>query len=350
MMHFGADELRRDGHQVSLLFREQLALDCPFVLRRFLAPLRTLQWIRRHRGEFDVVELHEPLAAPYALARRRDRSLPALIVLSHGLEERSLTASIAYHRHKRLPFPLQRRLFPLSIVWQAQYAVRHADHVLCCNQDDIDFLVSEGVPAARLSRNINAVSDTYLSLARPQGEDRSGWLFLGSWLTRKGTMDLVPAMTAVLRRHRQWRFTAAGTGCDVPVVTRQFPEDVRSQIDVLPHIDTDDALAALCRSHAVCVLPSYFEGQPLVIFEAGAAEMAIVTTNICGMKDFVHDGESGRLVPVGDPAALERALDEAVLHAGDWGPRARAGVITGHTWRHAADRLLEAYRSASRAR
>lgn len=345
MMHFGADALRRDGHDVSLLLREQIALDCPFVLRRFLVPWRVLRRIYQRREQFDVVEIHEPLAAPYAAARRRDRSLPPLVVLSHGLEERALTASISYHQKKRLAFALHRRLFPLSTIWQARYAVRHADHVLCCNQDDIDFLVSEGVPKERLSRNINGVSDSFLEQARPRGEGRDGWLFVGSWIVRKGTLDLVPAMTRVLRRHTNSRFTAIGTGCDADVVTGAFPADVRDRVRAVRRVD-DDALAAECRAHVVFVLPSMFEGQPLSMFEAAAAEMAIVTTKICGMKDFIRDGENGRLVPVGDPEALERALETATAEAPVLGPRARADAMAGHTWRHAANRLVDAYRKA----
>jgi glycosyltransferase involved in cell wall biosynthesis len=37
-------------------------------------------------------------------------------------------------------------------------------------------------------------------------------------------------------------------------------------------------------------LPSYFEGQPLTMLEAAAMGLAILTTNICGMADFIENG------------------------------------------------------------
>lgn len=346
LMHFGADELRAEGHTVTLLFREQLPLNVPFAWRRFLAPRRAAAWIIERRHEFDVVEMHEPLAAPYARARARDRSLPPLVVLSHGLEEQGHKATIEYFRQKGRPLSFKRRLFPMSIVWQAAFAARHADHMLCSNQDDIDYLVTKGVSRAKLSRHLNGVTDAFLELAKPQGEERSGWLFVGSWLERKGTLDLVPAMTSLLRKHRDWHFTAAGIGRDATEVTTQFPEDVQSQLRVLPDVTSDSALAALFRMHAVFVLPSVYEGQPLVMFEAAAAEMAVVTTNVCGMKDFIRPGENGRLVPVGDPQALEQALEASMTDVATLGPQARADVLSGHTWHHSAARLLEAYRAA----
>jgi glycosyltransferase involved in cell wall biosynthesis len=332
-----------------LLFSDGIALDCPLVLRRFLAPYRVLRWIHARRDQFDVVELHEPLAAPYAFARRWIRSLPPLVVLSHGLEERGHLATLDYRRAKKLPVPLSRRLLPFSVVWQARYAVRHANHVLCCNQDDIAFLIDQGIPANRVSCNVNAVSESFLAAAAPRGESRLGWLFIGSWIMRKGTLDLVPAMSAVLRRHRTWHFTIAGTGGDtawVNAIVQAFSDDVRDQVRPIPQITDDEMLAGICRSHAVFVLPSFYEGQPLVILEAGAAEMAIVTTNVSGMKDFIRDGDNGRLVPVGDPAALERTLERAMDEAPRLGPQARADVQAGHLWRHAAQRLLDAYRRA----
>lgn len=346
LMHFGADELRAAGHTVSFLFREQLALDVPFAIRRFLAPRRAAAWIIQRRHEFDVVEVHEPLAAPYARARARDRSLPPLVVLSHGLEEQGHRATIEYFRQKGQPLSLKRRWSPMSIVWQAAFAARHADHMLCSNQDDIEYLVSKGVPRARLSRHVNGVTDAFLDLAKPQGDERSGWLFVGSWIERKGILDLVPAMTSLLRRHRDWHFTAAGIGRDATVVTTAFPDDVQSQLRVLPDVTSDSALSALFRMHAVFVLPSIYEGQPLVLFEAASAEMAIVTTNVCGMKDFIRTGENGRLIPVGDPQALEQALEASMPDVATLGPQARADVLSGHTWRHSAARLLEAYRAA----
>jgi glycosyltransferase involved in cell wall biosynthesis len=39
-----------------------------------------------------------------------------------------------------------------------------------------------------------------------------------------------------------------------------------------------------------------------------AAELPVVATDIRGVREVVVDGETGRLVPVGDPAALANAM------------------------------------------
>jgi glycosyltransferase involved in cell wall biosynthesis len=50
------------------------------------------------------------------------------------------------------------------------------------------------------------------------------------------------------------------------------------------------------------------EGMPNVVLEAAAAARAIVATDAGGTREIVADGETGILVPVGDDAALGRAL------------------------------------------
>lgn len=58
-----------------------------------------------------------------------------------------------------------------------------------------------------------------------------------------------------------------------------------------------------------------FEGQPLVLLEAMAAGLAIVSTQHRGIPDTVRQGEEGLLVPPGDVAALARALDRLATDA-----------------------------------
>ena len=60
----------------------------------------------------------------------------------------------------------------------------------------------------------------------------------------------------------------------------------------------------------VVVLPSYREGLPKVVLEAGATGRAVVTTDAPGCRDAVVDGETGYLVPVRDSATLAERIGE----------------------------------------
>jgi glycosyltransferase involved in cell wall biosynthesis len=60
----------------------------------------------------------------------------------------------------------------------------------------------------------------------------------------------------------------------------------------------------------VFVLPSRFEGFPLVLVEAMLAALPVVATDVGSVSESVVDGETGLLVPAEDAAALARAIRE----------------------------------------
>ena len=67
------------------------------------------------------------------------------------------------------------------------------------------------------------------------------------------------------------------------------------------------------------VMASFAEGVPVVLMEAMAAGVPVVSTRIAGVPELVEDGASGFLVPPGEPRAVaEKAallLDDAELRS-----------------------------------
>lgn len=80
----------------------------------------------------------------------------------------------------------------------------------------------------------------------------------------------------------------------------------------------------------VFVLPSFAEGVPVVLMEAMASQVPVLTTRITGVPELVEDGVSGRLVPPGDVSAFTDALDALLLDADlrqAYGAAGRAKVL-----------------------
>src|SRR5579859_361174 len=83
----------------------------------------------------------------------------------------------------------------------------------------------------------------------------------------------------------------------------------------------------------VFVLPSRYEGLPNALLEAMAAGLPCVATRVSGNEDVIVDGESGLLVPPGDPVALADALAHVLTQP------AQARVLG----RAARDRIVRYY-------
>jgi glycosyltransferase involved in cell wall biosynthesis len=307
--------------------------------------------LQRQGRQYDIIEIHEPLAAASCFLRPFLKGFPPIVVFSHGLEETSRLADLRYLRQKGQPISLKKRYSPLSVVLQAMYGIRHSQQVICLSTQDSQHLMQSGVPEKRVAQIHNGIEDDLLTAGASaiETEQRSGILFVGSWLVRKGILDLAPAMTQVLRRHPDLRFTVAGSGVDEKSVKRDFAPEVHDQIDVIPKFSGNAKLIELYKRHSIFVLPSYFEGQPLVMIEAAAFGMAIVTTNVCGMADFIENDTNGLLINVGDEANLIDRLEKLIADPSlinRLGGAARK-TAQSYTWFAAAEQLLGAYQRAA---
>jgi glycosyltransferase involved in cell wall biosynthesis len=312
------------------------------------------------RGEApDIVDVHEPLGAPYALVRRlTGRRLPPMVAHSQGLEELGWRAQKARWRLRGVRGPLKSRvLVPVTLIAQAKIATRLADGVFVVSSQDRDHLLEKGMSAGRVHRVDNGVEKDLLTLRRPPPADDGSvlLLFVGTWIDRKGTPELVQAFARLCAHHPGVRLAVAGTGVPAAEVLSSVPESVREKVEVHEFVARHELRHLLGRAD-VFVLPSWFEGMPLSLLEAAAAGLPIVATDTCGIRDVLRpidpDRDGGRLVPPNDGAALHVALDELVRDATvrrELGVRARARAHA-FTWAGSADALEHVYLASLDAR
>jgi glycosyltransferase involved in cell wall biosynthesis len=80
----------------------------------------------------------------------------------------------------------------------------------------------------------------------------------------------------------------------------------------------------------VFCLPSRNEGCPNVILEALASGKPVVASRVGGIPELLTEGANGYLVPPEDPAALARALDQALART--WDPAALRASVQFLSW------------------
>lgn len=130
---------------------------------------------------------------------------------------------------------------------------------------------------------------------------------VASLIARKRTRDLVSAVGRLRERHPGIRVAVVGEGPLLDELRAQAAAlGVGERIDFLGFDDRVDRLLVNAR---VFALTSEFEGLPVAMLEAMAAGVPPVVTAVGEIPGFVHDGETGFVVPVGDVEALAAALD-----------------------------------------
>lgn len=158
-------------------------------------------------------------------------------------------------------------------------------------------------------------------------------LFVGRLAAVKGAPLLLDAMAALARRHADARLTFVGDGPDRAALERRVDAaGLRDRVTFTGYLDPAGVAARLREADAL-VLPSFAEGVPVVLMEAMATAIPVVTTRIAGIPELVEDGVSGLVVPPGDVAALTGALERLAADH-DLGVRlGRAGretVVAGY--------------------
>ena len=130
-------------------------------------------------------------------------------------------------------------------------------------------------------------------------------------LTRQKDFHTLIRAFAEVRRGRPARLIILGEGEDRPGL-----ETLIRQLDLADEVALpgfrDDAMAFMAGS-ALFVLSSAWEGLPTVLIEALAAGTPVVSTDCpSGPREILQNGRLGALVPVGDAAALARAMVQAL--------------------------------------
>ena len=138
------------------------------------------------------------------------------------------------------------------------------------------------------------------------------FIFVGRVVRDKGINELVHAFSRLHKLYPDTRLLLVGPSEDnldpiLPETRKMIEEEeaiisVGSQKDVRPYYEESDVL----------VFPSYREGFPNVVLEAGAMELPSIVTDINGSREIIKDGVNGVIVPPRETDALFEAMEDMV--------------------------------------
>lgn len=141
------------------------------------------------------------------------------------------------------------------------------------------------------------------------------FIFVGRIVGDKGVNELVEAFIRLNREYSDIRLTLVGqyeSELDpVKPETLKLIED-SCCIDACGPKYGDDLLIEYKKSDCF-VMPSYREGFPNTVMEAGAMGLPSIVTDINGSREIVLHGENGLIVPPKDAEALYNAMKQILL-------------------------------------
>jgi glycosyltransferase involved in cell wall biosynthesis len=137
-------------------------------------------------------------------------------------------------------------------------------------------------------------------------------LVVGRLRIRKGVDVLRAALPERRRRHPGARLLIAGDGEHRPALERAAADRGLSGAVTFLGRASAGQVRGLLRGAVALVVPSIYEGMPLVVLEAMEEGVPVVASRVSGIPEVVENGCTGWTVPPEDPASLAAALVEVL--------------------------------------
>lgn len=189
-----------------------------------------------------------------------------------------------------------------------QRAFSAARGLITWSQWTKDSLIADyGVPADKIHVIAPGVDiaawDAARALRKPRSsESPLNLLFVGGDFVRKGGDTLLAAFERLPKPIRQ--------KAHLHLVTQAT--DITPQANITVHngvTPNSERLRTLFAEADLFVFPTRADCLPQAVLEALAASLPVITTAVGALPEVVLENETGKLVPVGDEAALTAALE-----------------------------------------
>jgi glycosyltransferase involved in cell wall biosynthesis len=314
--HLDAGPTWRGGQQqVFLLMRGLARLGCrplliapdgPLAARVRALGIEVAPW--RPRGDLD-------LPAAFTAASHLRRHAPDLV---HAHDARSHAVGWLAARLARVPALVVSRRTAFAAATHPASRLKYAlpvDRYLAVSASVRDALRAAHIPDDRIrvipsGIELDGPPDAD-SLRRASGLDENILLVgvVASLTREKGQDVAIEALGRLANRHAV-HLALIGEGPERDALRARAEQ--RGALARVHFTGFRADARALLRQLDLCLVPSRIEGLGTAALEAQAEGVAVIASRAGGLPEVVRDGETGRLVPPGDPAALATAIGDAL--------------------------------------
>jgi glycosyltransferase involved in cell wall biosynthesis len=262
-----------------------------------------------------------------------------------------------------VPLVIRTEHLPFVCTDQTEHAryieiMRKVDKIVCVSNEVRDSFLRAGLSPKLVTVIRNGTPMRPLRSDRDQIRSSLGFgpgekilLTVARYTEQKDYATLLDAVPTVLAWEPQARFIWVGTGpLEKAISEAVYQKHLNPNVRLLgERRDVPDLMLAA----DAFVLPSRFEGLPLVVLEAMAVGLPVVATRVCGTAEAVRHRVTGLLVEPAQSAAFASALIEVLMKpewASQMGVRGRARAKQSFSADRMARETLALYNALWRER
>ncbi len=299
-----------------------------------------LSLLFRRWSDFDVVHMHGNLSG--LLVSIVNQQLPLVFTVHNPTPWMCAYKSPYEQKFREAAY----KLVDVNVL-------RQVDHIIAVNESLKDEIVSKwDIPGSKVTVVPNGVDtrifcpDTSrVAKLRMKYQIKGEYcLFVGQLRSRKGGDYLLKAFSDI--NDKRIKCVIVGDGPERGRLVRLTHNlKLDNKVIFTGAVPFED-LTGLYAGAEFFVLPTVAEGSPLVILEALASGLPVVSTKVSGIPEIVEDKHNGFIVPPRDALALEesmRLLIEDYELRKKMSESARRKAVSMFSWRAIAEKTLSVY-------
>ena len=206
--------------------------------------------------------------------------------------------------------------------------IARADFIICISEFHRQFYLENGARPEQLHIAYCGIDTSHFvpnRRTRAEGEALH-ILSSGRLVGKKGFPVLIDACRLLKDRDFAFHCTIGGSGPDEAALRAQIKSlELETEITLTGEAIKQEDIPTFMAAGDVYCLPCVWakdndvDGLPQMLMEAMACGLPAISTQLVGIPDLIHDGQTGLLIPPDDAPALAQALmrlgqDEALAH------------------------------------
>ncbi len=179
-------------------------------------------------------------------------------------------------------------------------------------------------------------------------EDDFVFIFVGRIVTDKGINELVSAFSVLQSQKGQVKLLLVGPlEQDLNPLLPETLQQIQSNANIISVGYQNDVRPYFAISNAL-VFPSYREGFPNVVMQAGAMNLPSIVTDINGCNEIIEEGKNGTIISVKNSGQLHQAMQKLVSNTEylqNYKQNSRPLIVSRYQQNKVWNDILEEYRN-----
>ncbi|MFH6769244.1 glycosyltransferase family 4 protein [Gaetbulibacter aquiaggeris] len=179
-------------------------------------------------------------------------------------------------------------------------------------------------------------------------DDDFVFVYTGRLVSDKGINELLLAYDKMDLEHEKIKLLLVGTyENELDPLLPKSMDIINNNKNIISTGWVDDVRPYFAISNAL-IFPSYREGFPNVVLQAGAMQLPSIVTDINGCNEIIDNKKHGLIIPVKDDEAIYNGMKYILTHreeAAQMGINSRINIVSKFERRRVWEAILEEYQS-----